>query len=84
MFRYSRLEGLEAVRKKTGYVHRLNRPKRITSPGVFEILDNSINESVDGYCDSIPATIHKNNSVTSLDNGRGIPVDIHPMAGIPA
>ncbi|NLN49576.1 MAG: DNA topoisomerase IV subunit B, partial [Clostridiales bacterium] len=51
---------------------------------VFEIVDNSIDEAVGGYCDTIKVNMNPDNSITVSDNGRGIPVDIHPAVGIPA
>lgn len=77
------LEGLEAVRMRPGMYIGSTGPKGLHHL-VYEIVDNSIDESVGGYCDKIDVRINQDNSITVSDNGRGIPVDIHPQMGIPA
>jgi topoisomerase-4 subunit B len=73
------LTGLEPVRKRPGMYTDTSRPNHLAQ----EVIDNSVDEAIAGYCSQIEVTLHKDGSMTVADNGRGMPVDIHPEEGVP-
>lgn len=77
------LEGLEAVRKRPGMYIGSVSTKGLNHL-IYEIVDNAVDEHLAGYCDEIKVTLHKDGTVTILDNGRGIPVGINEKTGLPA
>ena len=77
------LEGLEAVRKRPGMYIGSVGTKGLNHL-IYEIADNAVDEHLAGYCSEITVTLNNDGTATIIDNGRGIPIGIHPKAGIPA
>ena len=77
------LEGLEAVRKRPGMYIGSVGTKGLNHL-IYEIADNAVDEHLAGYCSEITVTLNDDGTATIIDNGRGIPIGIHPKAGIPA
>ena len=73
------LTGLDPVRKRPGMYTDTTRPNHLAQ----EVIDNSVDEALGGHCDQIDVVLHKDHSLTCTDNGRGMPVDIHPEQGVP-
>ena len=73
------LSGLDPVRKRPGMYTDTSRPNHL----IQEVVDNSVDEALAGFATQIDVTLHREGAVTVTDNGRGMPVDLHPEQGIP-